>query len=210
MYKPKCEFGGPSVNDHDQFFKWTMDANLGLQAQFHDYLKKALGEKAREIELDEGLDKGNKEYWRLNYQEHFPKKLRETTFLLMFGHLEEVLYLLSKSFNPYEIALAKNKSGILKFKPYIKSVLGEELSSSQDYQFIREAQVVRNSMLHIAGRISLSQDREGLEGLLKSRPNFYKASNDRITITVEGLKRFHDAVQGLTNNLVDMSRKQGV
>lgn len=195
------------MNDQDQLFKWMMDQNLGLRAQFHDHLTKTLGDKAREIELDDSLDKGNKKYWKLNYEEHFPKKLRETTFLLIFGHLEEVLLLLSRSKNPYKVELTKGV-GLVKFKPYIKSILGEELASSDDYQVIREAQFVRNSLIHIAGRVSLSKNREELEGLVKSRPMLYKVDMDRITITVEGVRRFHNAVQGLTNRLVDKSRER--
>lgn len=185
------------MSSSDEMFEWMMETNLSLTAQFHNHVKSILSEKSGEIDQVESLDEAQKEYWKRNYDTHFPKKLRETAFLLMFGHLEEMLFLLSKSYNPHGADLG-NGIGIIKFKPYIKSLLNDELAASRDYQIIREAQLVRNSLIHIAGRISLSRSRKELESLLKKSPD----SADRVQITAEGLKQFQLAVRGLTTTLL--------
>ncbi|WP_414730263.1 hypothetical protein [Zhongshania aliphaticivorans] len=196
------------MDDRDQMFKWMMETNLSLVAQFHNHVNVILAEKSSEIESVEELKKADKAYWKQNYENHFPKKLRETAFLLMFGHLEEMLFLLSQSFNPHKTELGKGM-GIVKFKPYIKSLLNEELASSTDYQTIRGAQFVRNSLMHIAGRVSLSKNRSDLERLVREFPDSYKVKNDRIIVTVEGLKVFQTSVRGLTNTLLNKSSQQG-
>ena len=188
--------------DSDEMFEWMMETNLSLTAQFHNHVKSILSEKAGEIDQIENLDEAQKEYWKRNYDTHFPKKLRETAFLLMFGHLEEMLFLLSKSHNPHGAHLG-NGIGIIKFKPYIQSLLNDELAASRDYQVIREAQIVRNSLMHIAGRISLSRSRKELENLLKKSPNSYQVKADRVQITAEGLKQFQLAVRRLTTTLLN-------
>ena len=100
------------MNDRVEMFKWMMVTNLSLTAQFHNHVKVILDEKSGEIDSIEELDKGNKTYWKQNYENYFPKKLRETTFLLMFGHLEEMLFLLSKSFNPNNTELGRGMGGL--------------------------------------------------------------------------------------------------
>lgn len=194
------------MNDRSQMFKWMMETNLTLTAQFHKHVNVILGEKSAEIDSIGKLNKADKIYWKQNYERHFPKKLRETAFLLMFGHLEEMLFLLSKSFNPHRAEIGSG-NGLVKFKPYIKSLLKEELSTSTDYQNIRQAQLVRNALIHIAGRVSLSRNCSELERLVRSSSELYEIENDRIIVTVEGLKLFERSVHSFTNTLLNKSSK---
>ena len=190
--------------DENDMFGWMMENNLGWAALFHNHIDAVLKEKAKEIPISEELDEKDKRYWKDMYENNFPEKLRETTYLLMFGHCEEMLYLLWRDKNSKSIPLDKGH-GITKFKSYIKDVLGIELGNCSDYQYLSEAQKVRNSLLHIAGRVSLSKEKEALEAIVKRNPNLYSINLDRIKISYDGLLGLQKAIRGLTKTLLNNS-----
>jgi len=189
------------MNNEDKLFKFMMEVNLSWTSEFHNRLNLALKEK-----YDDISDSQSSEHIRLKhvYKDGFPAKLRETTFLLMFGHFEEMMFLLWRDKNSKSISLGSGY-GILKFKPYIRDILGDSLSINKDYQTIRDAQLVRNSLIHIAGRVSLSKDREKLELLIKNNSSLYYLENDRVNISIAGLQKIHSAIDGFTGTLHEMS-----
>ena len=122
----------------------------------------------------------------------------------MFGHFEEMIYLLWRDKNVNSIPLDSG-FGISKFKSYIKDSLGDAFEKCHEYLHICQAQKVRNSLLHIAGRVSLSKESKSLEQIIKHRPTLYSIELDRIKISYEGLLGFQRAIKGLTKTLLNNS-----
>ena len=163
--------------DANQMFEMMLKQNISCIAIVHNHLDTALKDRLSEIDQNTELDKGDQNFWRREYEVHYPEKLRETSFLLMFGHLEEMLFLLWRDKNPNSVPLDKGH-GVAKFKSYIKDILGN-LHENVDYGHIINAQKVRNSFLHIAGRVSLSRDSKALNKLAKNS-EFYSIETDRV------------------------------
>lgn len=182
-------------------FKLMLRQNLGCIARFHDYIDDAL--RATLIDEDADSSSVDKAYLRINLEKHFPEKLRETSFLLMFGHLEEMLYLLWRDKNPRSVQ-QDGGYGIKKFKSYIKDILGE-LGDNSTYSIIINAQEVRNALLHIAGRVPLSKHKDALKRVAISHPDSYKIENDRIRIELSGLLEFRNAISNLTEEIHNKS-----
>ena len=103
-----------------EMFKWMMKNNLYWSAIFHNHIDVILKEKVKEIPEIETLSDKDKVYWKNIYENNFPKLLRNTTFLMMFGHFEEMLYLLWKQYNPSNIELTKRVLELLNLKLLLK------------------------------------------------------------------------------------------
>ena len=112
-----------------EMFKWMMKNNLNWSAIFHNHFDVILKEKVKEIPEIETLSDKDKVYWKNIYENNFPKLLRNTTFLMMFGHFEEMLYFLWKQYNPSNIELDKKGFGITKFKTFIKTTLTTDIGA---------------------------------------------------------------------------------
>lgn len=162
----------------------------------------AIRDVAKEIDNWEELDKPQRNWWKAEFEKHYPQKMLNTTFLLMFGHLEEMLLLLHKSFNPEKAGFDFKEKGIKKFKLYIKSLLGDRLTN---YQHILDAQLVRNSLIHCAGRVSLMDNKVKLEKAIRRSPDCYGVDNDRVLVKLEGLVQMQKSIHGLTNELLSKS-----
>jgi hypothetical protein len=96
----------------------------------------------------------------------------------MFGNLEEMLYLLWKKQPSVTIELARG-NGISKYKPFIKHCLKGAFGSSTQYSFISNASEIRNSLLHVAGRISLMREPEKLRKIIECSNVLYINKSDR-------------------------------
>lgn len=182
-------------------FEMMLRQNISCIAMYHNHVDIALKDFLREIEENAELSKTDKAYWKREYEVNFPEKLRETSFLLMFGHLEEMLYLLWRDKNPRSIPFDRG-NGVSKYKAYIKDILGS--FDNAYYCHIAEAQKVRNSIIHIAGRVSLSTEKENLVKLAKDS-KFYFIEMDRIKIKYEGLLALQKAISQLTRTLLNKS-----
>lgn len=188
--------------DENQMFEMMLKQNISCIAMFHNHLDTALKDRLAEIDQNTELDKSDKNFWKREYEVNYPEKLRETSFLLMFGHLEEMLFLLWRDKNPNSVPLDRGH-GVAKFKSYIKDILGN-LHENIEYVHIVNAQKIRNSFLHIAGRVSLSKDSEVLKKLAKES-ELYSIEMDRIKIEYEGLSALQKATSGLTRALLNKS-----
>jgi hypothetical protein len=188
-------------------FKWMMENNLNWSAIFHNHIDVILKEKVKEIPEIETLSDKDKVYWKNIYENNFPKQLRNTTFLMMFGHFEEMLYLLWKHYNPSNVELDRKGFGITKFKTYIKTTLQTNIGQHHGYQQISDAQKIRNSLLHIAGRISLSKDAQALNDLIVRNPNLYSIHLDRVQLSYDGVLNFQKAVRSITEELLNKALK---
>lgn len=182
-------------------FEMMLRQNISCIALYHNHVDVALKDFLKEVEENPELSKSDKAYWKREYEVNFPEKLRETSFLLMFGHLEEILYLLWRDKNPLSIQLDRGH-GVSKYKSYIKDMLGS--LNNSDYCHIAEAQKVRNSIIHIAGRVSLSSENDKLIKLANNS-KYYFIEMDRIKIKYEGLSALQKSISQLTRTLLNKS-----
>ncbi|WP_138436730.1 hypothetical protein [Marinobacter shengliensis] len=184
----------------DEMFKAMMLNNMNWVVNFHNHVKGAMNYLKKEMPSFTHLKENDITYWNHVYENEFPGKLRQTTFLLMFGHLEEMLYLLWKEDKSSEIELAKG-NGVSKYKPFIKSCLGNRFGSFTEYTFIVNAQEIRNSLLHIAGRVSMMKNPEKLEKIIKSSKGLYSKKSDRVEISVEAISKLQQSINELLEEL---------
>lgn len=181
--------------------KFATEANLEWAVLFHNHVKQALEARLCLFMESDRLSDADKNYWNDVYSNQFSKELRITTFLLFFAHLEETLFHLC-SVKKYNINKLAKGYGFGKFKPIIKEILPFSLSSCKSYEVIIDAQYIRNSFLHVAGRVSLSKDRDAIHSVIKKRNADYIIKNDRVQVTPEGLLRLQTSISSLCNDLI--------
>ncbi|MDI5933753.1 hypothetical protein [Halomonas kalidii] len=189
------------MNEKNEMFNMMQVQNMNCIGMFHNHVSVALSEFIKKIDEWEDIDEIDKLWWKAEFEKHYPEKLRQTTFLLMFGHFEEILYLMASSFNPRAIELDKSSYGIMRYKPYIKDVLGDEFGMCNDYDFIIDAQKIRNSFLHMAGRVSLSDKQEELLRIVNKYP-FYSKKQDRVQVDTNGVYALQQAISSLSKKLL--------
>lgn len=176
--------------------------NLNCLAMFYKHVSVAIRDVAQEIDEWDELDRAKKVWWKAEFENHYPQKMLDTTFLLMFGHLEEMLALLQQSFNPQNAVIDLRENSIKKFKPYIKSLLGDHL---EHYQYLLEAHTIRNSLIHCAGRIDLMSDSAKVEKVLSRHPNLFGLKSKRVFVKLEGLAKMQKSIGKLTEELLNKS-----
>lgn len=188
--------------DKTTLFKAMQTQNLNCLAMFYKHVSTAIRDVAKEIDGWDELDGPDKAWWKAELEVHYQQKMLDTTFLIMFGHLEEMLVLLQKSFNPKNADIDPRKSSIKKFKPYIKSLLGDNL---RHYQYLVEAHAVRNSLIHCAGRVDLMSDAAKVEKVLARNPDLFGVKNKRIFVKLDGLEEMQNSIYKLTEELLNKS-----
>jgi hypothetical protein len=188
------------MNTDDDMFKFMMTNNLNWVVRFHNHVKNSLKQSKKEFSESDEIKQGDKDFWGHVYKDTFPKQLRTTTFLLMFGNLEEMLYLLWKKQPSNTIELARG-NGITKYKPFIKHCLNGALGSSKEYSFISNASEIRNSILHVAGRISLMREPVKLRKIIECSNGLYIDKSDRIEISAEALSELQISISELLEKI---------
>lgn len=177
-------------------------ANLEWAVLFHNHVKQAMAARLQHFVESDELSDDDKNYWKEVYSNQFSKELRVTTFLLFFGHLEETLYNLSKVKKFDARKLAKG-FGIGRFKPMIKELLQLPLSEYEPYEVVFDAQYIRNSYLHVAGRVSISKDCEAINSIVNKRNTDYVINQDRVQVTPEGLLNLQRSIRKLCKDLLN-------
>lgn len=69
------------------------------------------------------------------------------------------------------------------------------------YLFVLNAQEVRNSLLHIAGRISMMKDPQKLGAIIKSSKGLYSNKSDRVEISAEALLKLQQSINSLLETM---------
>lgn len=190
------------MNAKAEFFKMMHVHNMECILRFHEHVEYSVAEFSEKIDGWEGGDEVDNLWWKREFEKHYPDKLRQSTFLLLISHFEEVLYLLSRSFNPDSIKENRHENGIKKYKPYIKHMLGGELGDCEEYNFIVDAYKVRNSLLHMSGRISISKNPENILSVIY-KGSFYSKEKDRIIINPEGVYSLQKSISYLLDKIVN-------
>ncbi|WP_290537129.1 hypothetical protein [Alcanivorax sp.] len=167
--------------------------NLGLLADFHNHVNALLEEAKSTIEEIEN----NSTYWLHVYNHDFKYRLRESVFLMVFGHLEEMLLLLRQNDMPQP----QSNSLIKKFSPVFIKAFGEKALQRKDICHIKSALLIRNTLLHSSGRPDMMRNEQNILSVIDKHPDHYSIRNQRIIITASGLNSLIKATENLVKDL---------
>jgi hypothetical protein len=185
----------------DILFQGSAKHNLSLIINFHNEFRAGLG--ARVAEIDESLkatdalqERIELQHQRVVYTEVFDEMLRWTTFFLMYAHAEEWFFHVWKTY-ARSCQLEPGEGSIQRFKPVLEIGLGIDLSKDSNWQFLCDAEKIRECLLHANGRVSLMKKPQDIKRIISRRKNMLEVANDRLRIAGEFLKKFKDAIDAV-------------
>lgn len=161
--------------------------NLNLLAEFHNHISQLMHDAHPVIR--ETLEPGDARLLIHRYENDFSRKLRNSIFLMVWGHLEEMLLLLLHKIKPDVYSQAANRSNILKrCRPLFVEVLGDEPERQcPSLNYIKDAYWVRSALIHSSGRIDLFRS-ESVEGVVRANGASYEIHTKRVSVTRAGLR----------------------
>jgi hypothetical protein len=187
----------------DKLFKWASNVNLGYIVRFHEFIMGELKRKETELanaisgfegdrktEVDLRIER---DLFASTYRYH----MVNNTFLMLYSHLEEWLYHIWKTYGRTVDLNGKKRGSVSRFSPVLQHVLNIDLSSDRNWQFVVEAEKIRNCLLHANGRIDLSTNSEDLRQIVVRRKNLLSESNSRVNLTQAYIERFFECVQNI-------------
>ncbi|EMI4394605.1 hypothetical protein V6473_004546 [Vibrio parahaemolyticus] len=178
-----------------------MQHNLDLLTKFHNHVHGFFNDNLGLSQADDSLDRSQKNWLKSEYEVHLPNQLRKSVFLMMFGHLEEHLYLSWVEYGEPN-CLNNRAYGLKKYNQFFTNYVGLNIGSDGDYQYLTDCQVVRNAIIHTAGRVSLLKEPDQLERVISKNKGCFETKNDRVYITHEGLHRFQKSVSAFTGKVI--------
>lgn len=161
--------------------------NLNLLALFHNHMSQLLHDARHTIK--EELPEDKAEALIRLYENDFTKKLSNSVFLMVFGHLEEMLLLLLQILEPTAYANSSGNKGLLaRCKPMFNNILGNDPSNRNlSLQFISNAAKIRNALIHSSGRVDLFKSTD-ISVIVAAHPGSYEINLKRVCVTRQGLK----------------------
>ena len=184
----------------DILFQGADQHNLSLIINFHNELRAGLA--ARVTTIDEALkiteppqESSLLQHQRVIYAEVFDEMLRWTTFFLMYAHAEEWFFHVWKTY-ARSCQLEPREGSIQRFKPVLK-MLGIDLSKDSNWQFLCDAEKIRECLLHANGQVSLMRRPQEISRISHRRKNMLEIANDRLRIGGQFLNHFQDAVDAI-------------
>jgi hypothetical protein len=194
------------MNPHlmnDKVFKWASNFNIGYIISFHDFIISELCQKEDELDQAiasfEGDRKGKvdllvaRDLYASTYKQH----LMSNTFLLLYSHLEEWLYLIWKIYSKSIKLDQKSRGSISRFKPVLQHALGLDMSQDERWHFLLQAEKIRNCLLHANSRIDLSRDSQELRSLLSKSNGDLFEKNARLYLNRAYVEKFFGCVQSI-------------
>ena len=176
--------------------------NIRYIVGFHEYVLEHLkikeDEFAKKIENHKEKDKKlvDLKIERNLYSETYKNHLMVNTFLMLYGHLEEWLYLIWRKFGK-DIELNDKRGSISKYKPFFQAVFKMDLSKDIDWRLLKDAEKIRNCLLHANGRIDLVKNKAEMDSILKKYKNKLHVKTKRICITQELVEIFFGSIQSV-------------
>ena len=183
----------------------VMHHNLNLITRFHNHVHGFFNSNLEESQAADDVCISDKALLKREYETHFPNQLRKSVFLMMFGHLEEHLYLGWCDKGRLDDQKNNSDDGVKKFKRLYQSI-GIDVKTDQDYQFIVDAYKVRNAIIHTAGRIDIGKSAKEIEIVISKHKGCYEVENKRINLTSQGISRFGKAVASFTERFTIAAR----
>ena len=164
----------------DQFFvKWAADINVSYIFGFHEFIFAELRRKEDELNKiiagfsgrteDEVEVLVKRDAYASTYRQH----LMTVTFLLLYSHLEEWLTIIR------DLASLPIEHGgsIKRFKSVLQTVVGLDLSRDATWEFLLQAGLVRDCLLHANGHLGLFTHRDEIRSVIEnSAPDLYESN----------------------------------
>ena len=194
-------------DERAKFFQWAESHNSQLIIGYHNEVKRLMQKEIAWIDqevLDGSSSDGygtQLQYSKELYHNEFLNFLRSNVFLMLFSHLEEWLENLRGSFTP-GVSKAQRGSSIGRFSPVLKAA-GINLGNSNEWSFLTSCAYVRDCMLHANGRLSMSRDKDKLEGYIGGISSGILLENDRIKIQGELVQRLSKATGSLIEEMLE-------
>lgn len=180
---------------HDKLFRWAANTNLNHVIKFHNEVRRlfkiqfqSLGSPKNESDIE------TKALRDIYFQ--FDGLLRIKTFLMLFSHTEEWLFHLCAGAQPPP---DRRRSGIERFKPSLQA-LGADLSGG-GWQFLKDAENVRNCLLHANGRLTLCKNRTEVQDTVKKYVHELDIAQDRIVVHPLFLEKFVSEIDKFLNHV---------
>ncbi len=167
-------------SNNEQIFRLFMEHNLDEIVRFHNTLRNSL----------EQLYADNSESSSAKYQlENYDNYLSANIFLMAYSHFDEHLYHLWKSYAKGSLAL-KNAGYSFKRLESILPSLGIT-SNNSSWIYLNESTVIRNCLLHMSGRISLSRNPDRTREIINKYPEeLFIKNHDRLNIDIKYVNSF--------------------
>jgi hypothetical protein len=190
-------------NVQTSLFIFAFHHNLALVIRFHNEFRRMLKKELAKVNrLIKSGNHGEDEI-ELRLRRDFYKLsddyLRINTFLMLYSHTEEWLYHIWKKF-ANGCSLAKGEGSIGRFKTVLKEI-GVNLETAGYWSFLKDAETIRDCILHANGRVSLLNEPENIKKLANKRGQLVSIKSDRLYISGEFLNKFNKALDSLANKV---------
>jgi hypothetical protein len=185
----------------DRFFQFSSRHNLSLILSFYEEFRSHLARRIEAIDEELGNVEGAEQGAELARERAivagvFDEQLCQTTFLLMYAHAEEWLYLIRKTYAP-NCELDVQKGSIQRFKPVLVGRMGPGLTRGSDWHFLCDAEKIRDCLLHANGRVTLLKKPRAVLSFVKRHNGMLELANDRLRIATPFLLRLKEAIEAL-------------
>lgn len=200
-----------STMNNKQLFKSVSDINISYIMSFYHFINNGLEIKEAELKHNIATFQGSMEsknklrVERDYYSKTYKRNLTCVTFLLLYSHLEEWLYLIWKKFDN-SIELSENSGSISRFKPILGKTMNIDLSKDGNWQFLCEAETIRNCLLHANARIDLSKKSSYLKTLLTKYDLDLFEENSRLILRPAFLDKFFICIQNIMKEVPNISK----
>lgn len=180
----------------NQLMTWSSIHNLNWLIGFHNYVRSLFKAKLHNVK--------NNEEDKIELTLHvsalydYDRMLHLNTFLMMYSYLEEWLYHCWKIYLPDENIDGKGSLG--RFKNVVKK-MGVDLSS-KTWQNLKNAEEVRNCLLHANGRINLFKDPEKINTIIKKSKSRLSVKRDSVQISGAYLQWFNENISDIMDILI--------
>jgi len=179
-------------------------SNLNIRhiVGFHEYVLQHLKTKENEIsnKINDCTRKDKKfvdlKIERNLYAETYKNHLMINTFLMLYSHLEEWLYLIWKKYGR-DIELEDSRGSISKYKPFLKGVFKMDLSKDWDWSLLIDAEKIRNCLLHANGRIDLVRNRAEMDSVIKRHKTYLHMKTKRLFIHQTLLEKLFSSIHSI-------------
>jgi len=175
---------------------WSSTHNLNWLISFHNYVRRFLKDQLKDLEAAKTKSIENKLHKDALCD--YDRMLHINTLLMMYSYLEEWLYYCWKTYVP-NVALLNGEGSLGRFENVVKQ-LGIDLSSTL-WQDLKNAEEIRNCLLHANGRISLLKNPQKVKTILKGRNSGLETIKDRIVISSDYLQWFNETICKLLDSM---------
>lgn len=183
----------------------AMTHNLNQITNFHNHVHAFFNKSLSSSQDDETISKGDKNWLKHEYNTHLPNQLRKSVFLMIFGHLEEHLYLAWCDHGRIDSERNPSEDGVKKFGVLFRNI-NIDTMRNKDYQYIVDSYKVRNLFIHTAGRIDINNKTQEIENLVAKHKGCFEIRNKRVCVTHDGISHFQRSVAAFSELVTKASR----